>query len=539
MALAVALIYFVVIIVISVIQSRKNVKSSDDFTKAGGGMNWLLVTFSFVLVPLGSGHTLSLWQTATSGIGASAVWWAIGAGAIFLPLMMLWFGPWVKDTRLGTMPEIIERMFGRGLGSLHAAFQTMTWTGIGISETIATGTAIFGLTGGNLNKNYCIIIGIVLMLVYVLFGGVLQMAFLNVINSIVLLVGSYTALGFLGIYLAGNAAGWDGAGWAMIQDIYNNVGTQAEMGLTAIRDFLITDQGLGIGQYLVGGQLSNFQLGNSALWFEVILPVVVLHTTAGVVSQCMNTPFFAAKDNHACRKGVFLGCGLNIVSCIPWVVMSLVGMALPKVLEAAATNPNVKDATADIVPLLAIEALPAPIVGLMMVSLLAACLSTGGSILMGNGMVIASDVIKRPWKPNMSDKSFMVLLRVCIVIMALILVIGALNMTVVFPVFLWCFSFGIPVFVVYFLGQIWKISRPAAWITILASYVVGIIWTFPDTLGYSLPSWATGPLSLNMYVCSIVSVVLGVVLTAILPGTPGLRTKKYQEMHPEFAFERT
>ena len=97
MALAVAIIYFVIIIVLSIWYSRKNVKNAEDFTKAGQGMGWLMVTFSFVLVPLGSGHTLSLWQQAAAGInggiGASAVWWAVGAGCIFLPIMMLWLGP--------------------------------------------------------------------------------------------------------------------------------------------------------------------------------------------------------------------------------------------------------------------------------------------------------------------------------------------------------------------------------------------------------------------------------------------------------------
>lgn len=502
LALAVAIIYFVIIIVLSIWYSRKNVKSAEDFTKAGQGMGWLMVTFSFVLVPLGSGHTLSLWQQAAAGInggiGASAVWWAVGAGCIFLPIMMLWLGPWVRESRLGTMPEIIEKMFGRSLGSVHAAFQTMTWTGIGISEVIATGTAIYGLTGGAIPlRPTCVIIALVLMLCYVLFGGVLQMAWLNIINSVVLIGGSYLALGMIGVWLAANMGGWDG-----IKEIYTAAG--------------------------MGNKLMNFELNNPDVWFNVIIPVVVLHTCAGAVSQCMNTTFFAAKDNRACRKGVFLGAGINVMSCVPWVIIALVGMVVPALLA----NPALDVST--VVPLLAIEALPAPIVGVLMVSLLAACLSTGGSVLMGNGMVIASDVIKRPWKPNMDDKTFMKLLRVCIVVQAIILVIGALSFDVVFPIFIWCFSFGIPVFVVYLCGQVWKVSRPAAWITIVVTYIVNIYWTF-WTPAFSLGT----PLELNMYPVTICSVVLGVILTAVLPGTPGLRTKKYAALHPGEAIVRS
>ncbi|MCD7948074.1 MAG: hypothetical protein LUG13_07265 [Oscillospiraceae bacterium] len=519
MAIAVAIIYFAVIIIISIFLSRRGAGNAKAFTSANGGLGWLLVTFSFVLMPLGSGHTLSLWETATSSIGASAVWWGVGAGGIFLPIMMLWLGPWVRESRLGTMPEIFEKMFGRGYGSLQAGFQTASWTGIGIAETIGTGTAIYGLTGGNLSLRYCVVIAIILMLLYVLFGGILQLAFLNVINALVLLVGSYVSLGFIGTYLAANYFGWAG-----IQEIYAGAGGAWE----ALKDVLLPlREQLGLVD-LSPTLITNFNLSNSDVWFNVIIPVVVLHVTAAGVSQAMNTPFFAAKDNHACRKGVFLGSSLNVMTCVPWVVLALVGMVMPTVLAAGDA-----DIGKTVVPLLAIEAMPAPMLGLLMISLMAATLSTGGSILMGNGMVIANDVIKRPWAPNMSDKHYLIVLRICICVMAAMMLIGALNMAVLFPVFIWCFSFGIPLFVLYLCGQIWKISVPAAWITTVVAYAFNIYWTFWT------PAWVTGPMALNMYPVCIISLVLGVGLTALLPGTPGLRTKKYAALHPEVVIERT
>ena len=78
------------------------------------------------------------------------------------------------------------------------------------------------------------------------------------------------------------------------------------------------------------------------------------------------------------------------------------------------------------------------------------------------------------------------------------------------------------------------ISRAAAWITIVVTYIVNIYWTF-WTPAFSLGT----PLELNMYPVTICSVVLGIVLTAILPGTPGLRTKKYAALHPDEAIVRT
>ena len=102
---------------------RKKVKSAEDFANAGGGMGWIMVTFTFVLAPLGSGHTMSLWEKAAgggftdwsafTGIGAGAMWWAIGAGAVFLPIAMLWIGPIYKKMNATTVPEALEKVYGK------------------------------------------------------------------------------------------------------------------------------------------------------------------------------------------------------------------------------------------------------------------------------------------------------------------------------------------------------------------------------------------------------------------------------------------
>lgn len=497
MALAIALVYFVAIIIIATLYTKKKVKTAEDFRNAGDGMGWVLVTFCFVLVPLGSGHTMSLWETAAGGMGATATWWGIGAGCVFLPLMMLWFGPWVRETRLGSIPAIMEKMFGRNIGAVHACFQTMTWAGIATAELCAIGAAIYGLSGGAIAyRPWCVLIGLILVVFYVFFGGVLQMAWLNVINSIVLILGSYLALIMIVIWVIANAGG-----------------------LPAIADYYNANLG---GSHL----LSNMNLGMPDVWLKTIIPVVVLHTTAGAVSQCMNQPFFAAKDDQSCRRGVFLGASINVMSCVPWVLMACIGVALASVVARAEAGGEVAKL---IVPALALETLPAPIVGLLMISLLAATLSTGGSIILGNANVLATDIVKRAWKPDMTDHHHLIWMRVMIIVQAAICGIAAMKMDVLFMLFLWCFTFGMPVFVVYFLGMIWKASKPAAWITIVGSYAVGIIWTFwtPQFTN----NFAMGIFSLNIYAVIAVSLILGIVLTIILPGEPGLRTKKYKEKY--------
>lgn len=487
MILAIALAYYVILIAIVGYLSKKRVKTANDFTKASGGLSWVMVCFGFVLIPLGAGHTLSLWESAPN-YGASVMWWGIITGGIFLPLMCLWFGPWARQTGLSTIPEILEKIFGQKYSRLWSACVVATWTGIGASETVATGTAIYGLSGGSIPLfPWCILIALALIVLYVYFGGMLQMVWLNVVNAIVMLVGSYLAMFMLGTWLAANLGGWSG-----VMNIFESMD----------KKFM----------------LQNFHF-SQGVWLEVIIPVTVLHCAAGVVAQNMNSPFFAAESDAACRKGIFIGAGINTLASIPWIVMALI------VVADLAVGGTVMSGVAageinKLAPIrLALTALPGPVVGLLMISLMAATLSTGGATIMANANVLTHDIIVRAWRPNMSDKTKLKVTRWMILVSAALFAFPALSNAIIFPVFLWCFSFGIPVFVVYFMGLKFKISKSAAWITTLVSFAVNFWWTF------ATPSWATGPWSLNMYPVTVVSVVLGVILSLVLPGKPGLLRK--------------
>lgn len=502
MALVIAIVYFAVLIIAASLYSRKKITSAEDFSNAGGGLGWVMVTFSFVLAPLGSGHTMSLWEKAAggggftslieavtnhqySGIGAGAMWWAIGAGAVFLPIAMLWIGPLYKKIGAPTAPGALSEIYGKEMGWFHAAFQTMTWTGIGCSELVATGTAIFTLcnaSGIPLNIYQSIILGFVLIVFYVFFGGMLQMAWLNCINAVVMIAASYGAIAVIAVNYLGSAIG----GWNGVFETYK--AAQLEQNLTQFGT-----------------------LGIPGVWLGVIIPVIVLHTTAGAVSQTMMQPFFAAKDEHACRKGVFLGCSFNIMSSLPWIFLGIAAMAIPAISKVV--GPNGLEA----VPTIAQAGLPVPAIGLLMVALLAATLSTGGGVVLANSNVIANDIIIGCCMPDAEPKKKLRINKLCIIIAAGLLLPGAIIMAheFVFNLFLWVFSFGMPVFIVLVAGYNFKVSKKAAWATIIVSYAVDCIWTFCP-MGKIIP----GVWSMNMYATMIVSLVCGIVFHLIFKGEP-------------------
>jgi SSS family solute:Na+ symporter len=425
------------------------------------------------------------------------MWWGIITGGIFLPIMMLWLGPIVRKSGCNNIPEILEHVIDKRFGRLNAGVNIATWTGIGAAETLATATAVYGLGGYKLTSVlpgnpfvWCTLIALILIILYVVFGGILQMAMLNVVNAFVMIISSYLALGMLGLWLASNVGGWE-----PIKEVFD------EMGKTSM--------------------LSSYDLGNAGMWFQVIIPVAVLHITAGAVGQNMNGPFFAAKDDAACRKGIFVGMSVNVLASIPWIVMALTAVAITTSDKFKHFLPSLAnmapEEAAKLNPIeLALNTLPAPVLGLLMIALLCATLSTGGATVFANANILTNEIFKKALKPDMSEKTRFKLMYVSIFICAAFFAVPAFLNAVIFPVFLWCFSFGIPVFDIYIMGLKVRRNVTAAWITLIVVYAVNFIWTF------ATPAWAGnllyGAFALNMYPVTILSIILGIILPFVIPG---------------------
>ena len=224
-------------------------------------------------------------------------------------------------------------------------------------------------------------------------------------------------------------------------------------------------------------------------------------------SQVQNQPMLMARSESDIRRGVFWAALVNSFAAYPWVILALVGMAIPAVAAKGAKLS---------VPVLALEAFPPWMVGILMIALLAATLSTTAALILASSHIIVHDIFKRACNPKMSDRTFLVLTRVMIGVCAVLVIIPALKLgSPVFSIFMWTFSFAIPVFGVYLIGMIWKVNKVAAWITISAGYAANFYWTFAS------PTWLPPHLSLNLYPTTFATLLFGIGLNLILPGEPG------------------
>ncbi|HXP98193.1 MAG TPA: hypothetical protein VN809_15880, partial [Telmatospirillum sp.] len=102
-ALIVAVLYFLVLIGLANYFLHSKIKTIQDFAMGGRSLTWGLVTLSLALIPHGSGHTMSLWESSAE-LGAAVYWWPIIVGGAFLPIMMFWTGPWMRELGVETIP---------------------------------------------------------------------------------------------------------------------------------------------------------------------------------------------------------------------------------------------------------------------------------------------------------------------------------------------------------------------------------------------------------------------------------------------------
>ena len=472
----ITVVYFLFFCIFFGLRSRKNVADGKQFFTAGGLMGWVAVMCSFSLAPLGGGHTSSLWQQA-GGIGVGAAWWGIAFGGTMVPIFMLWIGPMFLKLKVQTFPQGMGKIYGPKMKVWNSAVAPAGWLGIGMAEIFGTAMVVYTLSGagnGPLSVVACVLIAAILNLIYVLFAGMLQASYMNIINAIVLIIGSFFAVFWLGSALPG--------GYQAVSDSYFSRG--------------------------MPGNMSLFSFTPDVLW-GVLIPVFILGIFSVSSEQKQYLPMLSAKDTASIRKGAVPGGIINAMSAIPFVILGVVAGAghLPGVNSA---DPMTA------VPDLIIGYLPPVMVGILMVALLCALLSTGSGVILSTSHVIYDDFVRPVLKKKHTPEQQKMISRVVCVVVTLAAAIPSLFVEIFMNLFFWCFSLSLPIFICYLIGMLWKINRKAAWINCIASLAVNCWWTF------ATPSWCPPQFSLSFYPVFIVTVGLGIILNLAMPGEKGM-----------------
>lgn len=422
--LIVCLGYFVMVVMVGFLSSRKQQASLDGYFRGGNQLPWYAIGFSIVAAGISSeqfvgevGYAYKLGMPV-----ANWEWLVFPALSI-----LLWiFVPLYVRGRITTMPEYLERRFGGQARTLYACLT--------IASYVLVNFALVFYTGGfALEKMWGIdklaaVWGLALVTgAYTVYGGLTAMAWTSSLQCVLLLGGG------LYVFFAGMAKiHWDFA--AVL-----GAGQQAHLMTPA---------------------------DHEVPWTALVMLLLSTNVWYYATNQYINQRCLAARDEWHARMGVLFAGALQLLipfaTCFPGMIY--------RVINPGLDNPDAA------YPMVVAAVVPAGLRGLVVAAILSAIMSTISGLVNSTSTMVTLDIVQR-WKGR--DWSEARLVKVGRWSGAVALLIGALFAPIVmrwqnifrYAQDIWA-PMAAPVVVVFLAGALWPKAnaRGAAtciWLAIL------------------------------------------------------------------------
>ena len=420
--IVIILAYISVLFGISWYVKRRAASSTEDYVLAGRRLTTPLIMVSIVGLAVGGASTIGVAEQAYK-VGLSAGWYtaAWGIGAIVMGLTV---AKKYRRLHITTVPELLERYYDRRSMVAGIACQVLVQL-------------------------------VVMSLQYVAGGAVLAALMPDIFTPV---TGMFTsAVVFIGITLIGGM-------WSASQSNILNV-TLQYIGIT-VAAFLIVAMAGGIDVVAIQAPTVTAMDFFSGVGPMTIVTWIVVLITVNISLQAIIQISLGAKDVQTARKGFVIG---GLVMLPVGFVAALLGVI------ASEMYPSISQTTA--LPQL-IMSLNPWIAGITLASLWAADVSTACNLLLSAATLYSHDIHKQFIDPQMSDKKYMAITRMSVLLLGLLTLGFALTISGIISTLMAGLSL-MTAFAVIVLMTMYApayCSRQAAFYTIMASIIVLVAW---------------------------------------------------------------
>ena len=214
--------YLVGMLLVGYFVGKLKIKNSEDYMVAGRRMGIFMVAFSLSANNIGGGSTTGLAGKAFGEWGLSAIWYVLAASIAMIPLA--WFAPRIRKTMAITIPEVIDRRFGRGSSIFSAILNIIALFCLTSSQVMASGSVIYTLTG--IPLNVCLLVAGTVIIIYTTLGGMIADQISDMVQFIIIFAGLAIATpivirgcggwGAIASKLPGEQLSIDKIGWVVI-----------------------------------------------------------------------------------------------------------------------------------------------------------------------------------------------------------------------------------------------------------------------------------------------------------------------------------
>jgi len=458
--LTLVIIYLLVTIAIG-LYAAKRVKNSADFAIAGRSLPMVMIVTTTFATWFGSETVLGIPAKFVQGGLNGVVEDPFGAGTCLI-LVGLFFARKLYQMTLLTISDYYRHRYGRTVEVLCSLIIMLSYLGWVSAQVTALGLVFNLLSGGAIGLTEGMVIGVVSILAYTLFGGMWSVAVTDFIQMIILVGG----LSILAVFAGGMAGGADKVlALAVSQDLFR-------------------------------------------FWPEPSFKDIVFFFAASITMMLGSIPqqdvfqrVMSANSTRAATHGPVIGGVCYIL--FAFVPMFLVASAV--LIMPDQTAALLKEDPQKVLPTLVMEKMPFVMQVLFFGALLSAIKSTASATLLAPSVTFVEN-IWRQFTPRMGDHQELKTMRITVLVFSALVLVYAIQMqgTPIYEMVSGAYQVTlVGAFVPLVAGLYWKraSTQGAVFSIILGLLTWGIFVATPA--GAELPGQLMGLLA------SLVGMVLG------------------------------
>ena len=427
------MIQFIIVIVYSLamigigLGARRKAASQNGFFVAQRQVNVAFITGSFVATAVGGSVTVGM-AGLGFGRGLTGAWWLL-VGSIGLALLGAFFAKKVRGAALYTLPELVEKQYGRRVGLAASILIVIAWVGVVAGQIAAAGKVLSILGIGS--AGLWMVIFAAVLVAYTVIGGQLSIVRTDLFQAIMVFAGTFVALALL----LSQVGGLDGLRFSLPQDFF------------------------------------SFPVSSQFDW-KALLSLLILVGATYVVGPDMYTRLFSARDEKTAQRATFLSAFSFVPLAFAIVLIGMGARVLYPQIPAEQAFPQV--ITGILSPWLS---------GLVLAALVAALMSSADTCLLSQSVILTQDVI-RQFLPSLSEEKTIRLTRLNIVILGflalgLAMILKGVISSLLFTYTIFTCGLVVPIIAGFYREKL-KVTSRGALAALIGGGLIGLMGKIPS-----------------------------------------------------------
>jgi SSS family transporter len=376
------IVYLVATMAIGVYAGTR-IRNTADFAVAGRSLPLAMVITTTFATWFGAETVMGIPAKFVEG-GLNAVIEDPFGASMCLVLVGAFFAARLYKMNLLTIGDFYRQRFGKGVEIFCSVAIILSYLGWVAAQITALGLVFTILSGGQLTPAQGMTIGTVLVLVYVLIGGMLAVAWTDFIQMIVLVVG----LSLIAVLAADQAGG--------------------------------ADKVLALAQQQDWFRILPEHTLNGWIWF---IAAAVTMMFGSIPQQDVFQRVMAAKDAETARKGAIIG-GFSYL-LFAFVPMFIVASSL--IIMPVETRDLLANDAQQVLPTLILNKMPFIAQIFFFGALVSAIKSTSSATLLAPSTSFVENIL-RNIRPGMSDRQVLLSLRITIFVFTALVLAYSIQM---------------------------------------------------------------------------------------------------------------